>query len=757
MRCSVALELLNYVVAYSALGIVMLSLSVFVFLRNARAPLNRIFSVYSFCIAWWSLFTIPMIINEAQAVALVWDRICLVGAIFIPSTFIHFVAVFLKKIGSWKKYVQLSYLISSLFFGLNLISCLVSEVAPVYVFRYYTIPGIYYSLFVGFFCAVSTAGTILLFSNVRRIKDPRLRKQANWLSWTSLFGYVGGTINFSLGYGIVIPGLTDIANYAVLIYGVSVAYIILKYRFLDIEVIIRRTIVFAGIAITAVCMVAIPLGIIQTILGKAIGVSPFVLMVSGIIVTAVIYRPLERWLVNLTDKYLFQKKFDYAKVLKEASKDLALVTSLNELTRKMIAVLVRKARTKSVAIFARSVNDGYFSLKGCYGYSGGPRPEMVLGAGHPLAAYLNGHQHPVTRIQLENDLMRAEGYRREEVKPVIEWMKQMKAEVAVPSFIGREGRRAEAKLQGILLLGGKKSDENYDERDLDMLATLAHEHAVKFENVRLFDVVLHERELKLEAEKKAERISYTRTLKHEAGNALVGIEDGAVNMRNQLGEKLAKLRQMLLERFTSKELRGLDQIEELIVKYANRFENAGRRVCMIVDSVVGALGGGKETKQEMTFRVPWETAKLSTNVDYDFRFIVNTPDDFRIYGNVDLIERVFENFFTNSRDAAGEVEEKLIYLNAEHRVLDGKKVAWFEYWDSGPGIPDALFKKVFEQGFSTKPKPKSVVSMETGHGQGLYVCKKNIEEFHQGKMWLDKNPATGNSMFVFWMPDKENE
>ena len=42
-------------------------------------------------------------------------------------------------------------------------------------------------------------------------------------------------------------------------------------------------------------------------------------------------------------------------------------------------------------------------------------------------------------------------------------------------------------MRGLLVLGDKKSDEDYYEEDLDMLSTLAQEHAIAFENARLYD------------------------------------------------------------------------------------------------------------------------------------------------------------------------------------------------------------------------------------------------------------------------------
>jgi signal transduction histidine kinase len=47
--------------------------------------------------------------------------------------------------------------------------------------------------------------------------------------------------------------------------------------------------------------------------------------------------------------------------------------------------------------------------------------------------------------------------------------------------------------------------------------------------------------------------------------------------------------------------------------------------------------------------------------------------------------------------------------------------------DSGKGIPKSKFKTVFEPGFTTKKR---------GWGLGLSLCKRIIEIYHKGKIYV---------------------
>ncbi|OGW84440.1 MAG: hypothetical protein A3C35_02815 [Omnitrophica bacterium RIFCSPHIGHO2_02_FULL_46_11] len=65
-------------------------------------------------------------------------------------------------------------------------------------------------------------------------------------------------------------------------------------------------------------------------------------------------------------------------------------------------------------------------------------------------------------------------------KAVKERMEALKAQCAVPSFLGN-------RLLGVLLLGEKKSGDFYTEEDQAILFTIAQESAIAIENARLYD------------------------------------------------------------------------------------------------------------------------------------------------------------------------------------------------------------------------------------------------------------------------------
>ena len=129
------------------------------------------------------------------------------------------------------------------------------------------------------------------------------------------------------------------------------------------------------------------------------------------------------------------------------------------------------------------------------------------------------------------------------------------------------------------------------------------------------------------------------------------------------------------------------------------------------------------------------------------------PDGFAFEGKYYAVLRVFENLIVNSCDAIKHLpfEDRLIQLSCAYQTIEGREVVYFEFEDNGAGIPPEILEKIFERNFSTKPKPENADLLASGHGQGLYACRMNIERIHGGKIWVESVPGK-KTTFKFWIP-----
>ncbi len=125
--------------------------------------------------------------------------------------------------------------------------------------------------------------------------------------------------------------------------------------------------------------------------------------------------------------------------------------------------------------------------------------------------------------------------------------------------------------------------------------------------------------------------------------------------------------------------------------------------------------------------------------------IVRSLDD-RMFAevNVDLFAWVIENLLKNGAEA---IEEKTGQIYIFMRVHPKKKIFIFVK-DTGKGMTQKLKRQIFNPGFTTKKR---------GWGLGLSLCKRIIEEYHDGKIYVKETNIGKGTTFAIEIPLKHEE
>ncbi len=115
-------------------------------------------------------------------------------------------------------------------------------------------------------------------------------------------------------------------------------------------------------------------------------------------------------------------------------------------------------------------------------------------------------------------------------------------------------------------------------------------------------------------------------------------------------------------------------------------------------------------------------------------FSVNLPREFEYFAplNIPLFEWVVENLCKNAIDAMdGEGRIDIAITEENHLLI-------IDISDTGKGIPKSKFKTVFKPGFTSKQR---------GWGLGLTLCKRIIEEYHRGKIFVRSSTLGKGTIF----------
>ncbi|MBI3313275.1 MAG: hypothetical protein HYZ83_03490 [Candidatus Omnitrophica bacterium] len=759
----------------------------FVLLKMRSAPINRIFFFYSSAIAFWAFFTATHSISQNEIISLGCAKIMHVAVPFIPMLFFHFTLVFLQILRSNKLRVILisGYALAILIVIFSLTTnLLVRDVRPKLGYSYFMDGGCLYGLVIGYFTFYSFLGLWLLAKAVK-ISAGMRRSQLRFLFWGSLIGYTLGAANFMPVYNLTFFPY-PYGSLGIMFYVFITAYAIVRYRFLDIEVIIKRTLVFTGLFAMIMIVIGSVTTVVQGMLGRYFQFPAMFSTALSVLAAILLYDPSKRFLVNFTDKYLFQKKLDYTVLLKEASQQMAAIKSLKALSKVVVAFLIRKARIVSAAVFVQS-DTGAYVIKAS-------RPAFrqlnrILKPDHPLIEELIRLERPVDREEITNRFAtttKSDAGQAAAFKQCLELFDLFKADVVVPSFLYPQSRggingQNRPLLRSLLFLGPKKSDEPYTQEDLDIFFTLAQESAIAIENARLYDEAVRKteqlREMNQElananqrlqvtqaslivAEKNATMAGMAKAIGHEVNNPLTTVILRIDKIHSNKVKKFKAAIEQVKPKLAQEEVTQFSTLCQSIDDDSQSAYRAAQRINAVVHTLTDIL---RDAKGEMgplslvvLFREALEAVRFSTYEENltgcDIK--VDIATNIIIFGNLEQLLQVFVNLIKNAFEAMGDGRDRKIWIRGGQDAED-PRMSRIEVEDNGPGISAELLPRIWNQGFSTKQRKDNSIGAP-GQGQGLFVVKHMIESIHKGTILCESQVGRGTK-FIIRLPLAEEK
>lgn len=741
-----------------------LALAVWIY-RPKRSPMHIFFIFYLLSIGFWATFSAIQTLSYDATVVSKAVIIMHWGAIFIAIFFLHFIYFLTKAIK--KSILYASYFTGIIFLFLNNFSKLfVADIMPKKPFHFFMKAGPLYFLFIVFFGTLWSYSVIHLYTQARRSESLQKKKQLQLLFIGSLIGYLGGSGAFLPVYNWSLPIIYPYGNFAIGIYVAIMTYAIVKHRLMDIDVIIRRTVVFAGLLTFVFGIFSAATFIVQELLER-FGLGKTWTYVISLFVIVLGYDPIRNILVNITDKYLFQKKYNYQELLKDASRGMSKIESLHKLLGLVVHFITMRMRVKNAAVMMRR-RDREFEL----GYQRGFNKNFLeyrMDETNPMIMYLKREKEAIDVERIREYMEAGNKKKVKGDKPheydfhaILLTMEELNAACAVPSFLGHE-------LQNILLIGEKKSGDYYTQEDLNVLFTLAQESAIAIENAKLFDEAVKKSS---QLEKINEQLEYSRNLLmkalreteiankqlqdtqaqliHEQKMATLGRLAASVGheVNNPLTILSMNVSRAILKYRKNPDLR----VGEVLDLFQKMEQNIGR-IKAVVNTLTGLLKRSEKGKFEpLSLKLILEETLPLVQFQTYLDNLTGTEVDFDIPGNVPLVrgdlerlQEVFLNLFINAYHAMMGKRNRRIRVTAEMDPENPHNVA-VHFTDNGCGMTEEVMKKIFNYGFTTKPPGR-------GSGMGLYMCKYIIE-LHGGDIRVKSKVGEGTT-FTITLPAYE--
>lgn len=232
-----------YIITSFITAIACIFLAALVYTKDKKNPTNRFFSFFAIAIFFWSFSYVIWLFQKDPEPALFWSRMLNLGATFIPITYLHWVFVFLKKnkVSRNKKILVFGYILTFIFAFFSFSDIYVTGVAPISNFPYWPQANWLYYIYLAFnYVGMVVYASYLLFRSMKTATG-FYKEQIKYVFLGAVIGFVGGATNFPLMLGADL--FPPVGNPLVIAYPAFAALAIVKYRLLDIRIILTQFLV----------------------------------------------------------------------------------------------------------------------------------------------------------------------------------------------------------------------------------------------------------------------------------------------------------------------------------------------------------------------------------------------------------------------------------------------------------------------------------------------------------------------------------
>jgi len=714
-------------IASSIIGIVVIS-------KNSKSNINRHFFCLSLSVAFWSIFYFLWQISDTEYWALFYSKLLMIGAIYMPITFFSFVGTFLNINKYYKIFSYIGHIVGLLFIFLFLFTPLmIKDLVPLAGFKFWPLAGPLYVIFLLFFFLYFIIPGIFLLKEFNRSIGIK-KIQIKILLLGIFLAFIGGSTNYFLWYSVEI---LPYGNILVSIYAVLTGYAIIKYRFMDIRIAIRKFFIYFGVAALSYIVFYLAAILYIKLFGSIFSLGAYLL---GLVIApafAFLFYLLSKYLSYIANKYFFISLYNYEETLKKLSDKLNYYTDLKTITHVLVTTIkdTMKLDRAGVLLVNGELKPAHYEIEKVIGFNRSNGISLVKD--NFLTDYLRKNKQYIVKEELAILAQNAENKKEEDgLKKLEQAMNKIEASLCLPLLSGN-------KLNGIIVLGSKLSNEPYSKEDLELLSTLANQAGIAIDNAQLYQEV---QKLNLTLQSKVDAQTKDIVNKNKKLRRLLKIKSEFLDIAShQLRTPVSVINGIL-------SMLNEGTINKLPAKERKQFiDNAfqkGRKLNSIINDILDASDLDDEN---FNISKSLEETDLSETMgkitDYyqpelkqkKIKLKSEIEKNVKIMADIHYLEQAIGNLIDNAlkyTDPGKSIEIALKSKN-NHAIIKIK--------DQGIGIPEKEQKNIFKK-FSRASNAKELYT--DGSGLGLFIVKKIVTAHPEGKIWFKSKEGEGTSFYI---------
>ncbi|MDH4066451.1 MAG: PAS domain S-box protein, partial [Acidobacteriota bacterium] len=457
-----------------------------------------------------------------------------VALLLLPPLFLHFALVFPERphhegypalLARWLPAMYLPAAVLGLTRALALVR---AAIDPDYFVR---LVGLLDRLELLYLAIFLTAGLTVLFRALKRSRSVTARRQLRWIVW----GTALGAMPFALGYAVpfafgVEPSLPmELSAVPLGFIPVAFASAIVRYRLMDVEIILKRLLVYTSAGAASVVIFVLILRASGGSFIQGESDQRWVIAFLATVVVILLAKPVKDGLQRAIDRAFYRDRYDYRRALVAFARDLNADLVLDRLAERLVTRVGETIEVDALAFMLADERGDFETLHVAGLEDGAPRLPTTSAIGARLALGQT--------VRLDDPLAVARLTAEE-----IDFWRDLGIYYFVPCV-------SQGAAVAALLLGRRRSGEPLTSEDLNLVTAVAGQAAVAIENGRLY------RQLHL----KASELDRLRSFNE---NILESLDDGLLVM--DLDERIVRWNQALERMYGPTRREALGQsIEQL--------------------------------------------------------------------------------------------------------------------------------------------------------------------------------------------------
>lgn len=504
----------------------------------------------------------------------------------------------------------------------------------------------------------------------------------------------------------------------VIIFPLSIGYAIAKHKLFDIDVIIRKTLVYGTLTAVMVGVFALMVMLFNiAFFNYGDWKNPAFFALTSVLLVAVL-NPVKSRIQNIIDLTFFRRKYDYRNTIEEISYAMTSLLNLNEIIDRLLNTVEQTMFSSPVYVILFDRDSELYRV--C---KAGGSCDSLDGVTVEEDSVLIQLLYKYRREIFIEDVFADEKFilRKDELIKVFE---HLNAALFIPMFFKEQ-------LIGVLSVGEKKSGLLYTSEDMKLLKILTNQSAIAIENAIAFKLV-EDYVNKLEDANKElieTQTQLIRAAKMSAiGQLAAGIAHEIRNPLNIIEGSRYYLAQMI---------KGEDS--SVMGEYLEYIKHEVQRTNRLIDTLLQLSKSDPPNFEEIDVKYILENSFIlmrkqfsDNNIKLVKNLSCNLPN---IVGDPNQIWQVFVNIIINSIQALPNGGEIRIDAGLCKESSDN---IYISFTDTGMGISKESLQHIFNPFFTTK---------NSGTGLGLSICNRIVDE-HQGRILVSSEEGKGSTFIV---------